>query len=411
MEKRSSYAEFSSQLNDKNIVVLEFGRHYTRCGFAGEPAPRAILKTCHVDPLTGERVYLHQIPNQDDLKTKLADFIERIYFNHLAVSPKEKKVVVVESVFCKSLFRNTLTKLFFEQFSVPAILFVPDHLMAMATLGCSTCLIVDMGAEEVISIAVVDGLTLLDVSQFASLGARTIDSLIYQELNKQNSKYKRLLTPDTVEDIRVKACFVAPFERGIKMARDKLNKSKEVQMEAIKRAEEHHKEISIGTMEDCYFLGEQDEESPINLDYSIGGHDAITIPGNLREGACEIFFEIFGHEHSLTTMIIETILSAPIDCRKPLAENILLVGGLANLPGLEHRLSEELLNIDKYERFKRKIPDTFKFHKSLCPRNYLCWLGASMFCTSSSMELRSTTRDQWKKDGKKNLREWSDLIR
>lgn len=409
MEKRTSYAEFSSQLNDKNIVILELGRYYTRCGFAGEPAPRAIVKTSHKDQ-NGKHMFLHDIVDTNQLTLQLGHFLEKLYFNHLAVSPKEKKVVIVESVFCKSSFRNTLTKVLFEQFNVPSILFVPDHLMALATLGRSTGLVVDLGGLEAMSIAVVDGVTLLDGAQFASLGAKTLDSLISNELIKSDNKLSDL-KPELIEDIRIKACFVAPFHRGLKITSDKVKRSKAVQTEAIRVAEEQNQEISIGTMDSCYFLGEQDDKSPATINYALGGKNVIKIPGNLREGACEIFFELFGHEHSLTTMIAETVLMAPIDCRRSLAENILVIGGLANLPGLEHRLHEELKNVDKYERFSRKIPDNFRFHKPLCQRNYVAWLGASMFCTPSSMELRATTRDQWLRDGRRNIRDWSDLIR
>lgn len=410
MDKKTSYAEFSSQLKEKNVVIMEFGRHYTRCGFAGEPAPRAIIKTYHHDPNSGSTNYLHDITNASELETKLGNFVELIYFNHLAISPKEKKVIVVESVFCKSIFRNTLMRIFFDRFNVPSLLFVPDHLMALATLGRSTGIVVDVGAVEAISIAVVDGVTLLDGAQFASIGGKTLDSLIHNELVRSDPQF-RDLKPEVIEDIRVKTCFVAPFERGLKMTSDKQTKSKDTQTEAIRLAEERNQEISIGTLESCYFLAEPDERSPQSVHYPLGGLNTVKVPGNLREGACEIYFEIIGYEHSLTTMIVETILTAPIDCRRALAENILIVGGMSNLPGLEYRLYEELKHIGKYERFRRKIPDNFRFHKPLCPRNYVSWLGASMFCTPSSIELRATYRDQWLRDGRRNPRDWSDLIR
>lgn len=410
MEKKTSYAEFSSHLNDKNIVVLEFGRRYTRCGFAGESAPRAIIKSACTDNY-GDQVFLHTITNPEELRISLGNFIEKIYFNYLAVSPREKKVVVVESVFCKSYFRNTLTRVFFDRFNAPAILFVPDHLMALATLGRSTGLVVDIGAEEAVTIAVVNGITLLDGTQFASLGAKTLDSLVHEELVRVNPGLRDTLKQEIVEDIRIKACFVAPFKRGLVMTENKMEKSKAYQLEMIRQAEEQQKEISQCTLEDCYFISDHDNNSPATVECSFQGQSAITIPGNLREGACEIFFDIFGYEQSLTTMVIETILQAPIDCRRSLSENILIIGGLANLPGLDHRLSEELQHIDVSERFKRKIPEKFKFHKPICPKNYVSWLGASMFCTPSSIELRSTTREQWLRGGKKNLRDWSDLIR
>jgi len=408
MDKRTSYAEFSSSLNDKNIVIIELGRKYTKCGFAGESAPRAIIES-----LSGSKdgsIHLHDITSEEGLLTRLGDFIEKLYFNHLAVTPKLKKVVIVESVFCRSLFRRTLTRILFERFDVPAILFVPDHLVALATLGLSTGLVVDIGAVEATSIAVVDGVTLLDGAQFANLGAKTLDSLISHELAKSNPHLKEI-GPRLVEDIRVKSCFVAPFERGRKMTQNKLSRSKEIQTEALRIAEEQNLEISIGTLENCYFLSEEDEHSPATISYSLDGYRVVKVPGNLREGVCEVFFELIGHEHSLTTLIVETILAAPIDCRRSLASNILIIGGTANMPGLEQRLHDELSNLDVHERFRRKVPDEFLFHEPICSRNYVSWLGASIFCTPSAFELRATTRDQWLRDGRKSICDWSDMNR
>lgn len=405
MEKKTSYAEFSSQLNDKNIVILEFGRHYTKCGFAGESAPRAIIKT------TIKGTYLHDITDMKTLETSLGDFVEQIYFNHLAVSPKEKKVVIVESVFCKSVFRNALTRVFFDQFNVPALLFVPDHLMSLATLGRSTGLVIDIGSEEAISIAVVNGVTLLDGAQFASLGAKTLDALISYQLSKNDSELKDLLTPELIEDIRIKACFVAPTEPDDIKVKDKLKRAKEIQSESIRMAVENNQEISMGTIYGCLISSEQDDESPPDVECSTGIQRTISVPGNLRKGACEIFFALFGLEQSLTSMVINTIFQAPIDCRRVLAENIIVIGGLANVPGLEHRLSGELKKLDKHERYKRNMPIKFKFHQAICPRNYVSWLGAAIFCNPSSIELRATTREQWLRDGKRDLRDWCDLGR
>lgn len=409
MDLKISHHDSSAKLKERNIIVLEFGRQYTRCGFAGEPSPRAIIRTVAND-IRGNSTYLHDIVHIETLEECLGQFLEKIYFSHLAVSPKEKMVVVIESVFCKSVFRKTLTKVLFDQFNVPSLIFVPDHLMALASLGLSTGLVLDLGSEEAISIAVVGGVTLLDGAQFASLGSKALDSFIAKELVKNDSSLKGLLDPATVEDIRIKSCFVAPFERGLRMMKNKLEKSRDAQKKALRAAKEENLEISIGTMNNCYFLSDSDDGSPTDTEYSLGGCRTILIPANLREGSCEIFFDIFAYEHSLTTMIIETILMAPIDCRRALSENILVIGGLSNIPGLEHRLSKELQHVDQYVKYHRKIPDNFKFHKPICPRNYVSWLGGSMFCTNSFVELRSTTKDQWLKDEMKSLRDWSDLI-
>jgi actin-related protein 10 len=41
-----------------------------------------------------------------------------IYFRHLLVSPKDRRLVVVESLLCPTLFRETLAKVFFRHFEV-----------------------------------------------------------------------------------------------------------------------------------------------------------------------------------------------------------------------------------------------------------------------------------------------------
>lgn len=398
MERKTlSYYQFSSQLSDKNIVIIEFGRAYTRCGFANEPTPRAIIKSIVHLKEQGKDVYLHEITNEKQLKRSLRDFVESIYFTHLAVSPKDRKVVIVESVFNQSFFRNTLTNVFFDLFDVPSLLYVPDHLMALASIGSSTGLILDLGSREAVSIAVVEGVTLLDTAQFASLGAEALDNVILKHLEAHNSNDIDF-TSSVVENIRVRTCFVAPYERGQAIALIKA-----------KRDAQDTENLKINPI-DRHLLVDRDDSCPKDLIYPIGDQKLVNVPGTLREGVCELLFEIYGHEHSIATLIIETILASPIDCRKALSENILIVGGLASIPGLKHRLMMELKNIHKYQRYTMKLPDVFKFHNNLCPNNYVCWLGASMFCSTDAVIPRSTTREQWLKDGKKSIKDWSDFI-
>lgn len=406
MSKRISNLDLSTQLNEKNIVVLDIGRQYTKCGLAGEPSPRAIIKSA-VRQSDDEYLYLHDIEDEELLKSSLGNFIELVYFNHLAVTPKDKKVVIVESVFCKSTFRNILTRVLFDQFNIPSLMFVPNHLMTLATLGVTTGLVLDMGSDETISIAVVEGVTLLNCAQICNLAARSLDNFIRSVLITNNPHLDVMLKPDVIEDIRIKLCFVAPYSRALQMTQSKSSGSE--------KSIQDKEKMEVASDEICLMEGMRlcspDEMTAPSIQYCLGGNSMITMPGNLREGACEMLFEIYGHEHSLVTMIIETILMAPIDCRKLLCENIVIVGGLANLPGLERRLAEELLNIgSKFSNQTTKPPNSFKFHKPICPKNYVSWLGASMFCSTKFFEMRSTSRTDWINGGKKNLSEWSDLV-
>lgn len=44
-------------------------------------------------------------------------------YRHLLVNPRDRRVVIIESILCPSHFRETLTKVFFKQFEVLSIMF------------------------------------------------------------------------------------------------------------------------------------------------------------------------------------------------------------------------------------------------------------------------------------------------
>lgn len=70
------------------------------------------------------------------------------------------------------------------------------------------------------------------------------------------------------------------------------------------------------------------------------------------------------------------IFQCPIDTRRSLAENILLTGGTAMLPGFKHRLMSELHELRKLPKYKDKLAiETFKFHSPPAKENYVAWLG------------------------------------
>lgn len=49
---------------------------------------------------------------------KLPIFLLFISSRHLLVNPRDRRVVIIESILCPSHFRETLTKVFFKQFEV-----------------------------------------------------------------------------------------------------------------------------------------------------------------------------------------------------------------------------------------------------------------------------------------------------
>ncbi|CAM4685976.1 unnamed protein product [Leuciscus chuanchicus] len=134
---------------EKTAVVIDLGAAYTKCGFAGETGPRFIIPSEIKHPGSQEAVRVVQYNiNTEELYTILKEFVHLLYFRHLLVNPRDRRVVIIESLLCPSHFRETLSRVFFKHFEVPSVLFAPGHLMSLMSLGIQSALVMDCGYTE-----------------------------------------------------------------------------------------------------------------------------------------------------------------------------------------------------------------------------------------------------------------------
>ncbi|XP_070385844.1 actin-related protein 10-like [Dermacentor albipictus] len=384
-------------VTEKNSVVFDFGRAYTKCGFAREPSPRWIIPSSV--PL-GRNNQMQPIWNywaQDDLTTMLKEFMYTLYFRHLSVNPKDRRVVVVESVLCPTLFRNTVAQVLFEHFEVPAIVFVPSHLMALYTLGINSALVLDCGYYESISLPVYEGVCILSAWQAIPLGGLAIHRRIESELMElatvrgssdgEFSLAEVLTDPireSVLEDIKVRTCFVTTRERALKL-----------QVWGFARS--NNAEVIPDP-----------PPPPPEVKYPLDGDKIITIPGSLREYAAEALFELDGDMKSIATLLLDSILKAPMDSRKVLAQNIVVMGGSSMMPGFKHRLLQELKSLVQDPTYSRKMNmNTFKFHSPPSKENYTAWLGASIYGSTDAVNVHCITKDQFITNNR-HIPDWSD---
>lgn len=380
-----------------------------------------------------------EITNESDLYEALKSFVEMMYFRYLAINPKDRKVIICESPFYSTMFRNTLIRVFFSHFDVsfvifeanrleqtssklrtrtsntnfdpepsnpnfkqtlpllqvPALLVVPQNLMALMTLMIPTGLVIDIGQQEAVCIPVINGVTLIGSSKFTNLGAKQLHRRIKEELIKYKAQVRIVqgvrsveesdLNEKIIEDIKLKTCFVCPFKRSSALKESLVCEGEQVRYS-----------IESG----C----------PPDVRYPIYGDRILTVPGLVREAACELFFEQQGEELNLVRLVLDTILDCPMDARKALISNLVLIGGTSMLAGLKHRLQQELIHaVTNCEPYKHKIYcKEFKFHQLPCKENYVCWLGASIFGWTDAMNLRAITRDQYLKSNGQVIKDWSD---
>lgn len=99
-------------------------------------------------------------------------------YRHVVVSPKDIKVIVVESLLTPTEFRDTLAKVLFRHFEIGSLMLVPSHLVAVSTLGVSTALVLDVGYKEATLIPVYEGVPVLKAWQALPLAGQAVHRLV-----------------------------------------------------------------------------------------------------------------------------------------------------------------------------------------------------------------------------------------
>uniref|UniRef100_A0A671MIS4 Actin-related protein 10-like n=1 Tax=Sinocyclocheilus anshuiensis TaxID=1608454 RepID=A0A671MIS4_9TELE len=321
---------------EKTAVVVDLGAAYTKCGFAGETGPRFVIPSEIKRAGSPEvvRVVQYNI-NTEELYSILKEFVHLLYFRHLLVNPRDRRVVIVESILCPSHFRETLSRVFFKHFEVPSVMFAPSHLMSVMTLGIQSALVMDCGYTETL---IYEGIPILSAWEALPMGGKAIHrelhSLLSEQCTLDTDSSAGLSLPtvvssipeEVVEDIKVRTCFVSDLQRGMKI-----------------------------------------QEAKFNMD-----------------GSAEV------REH------------CPVDTRKVLSENLVIIGGTAMLPGFLHRLLAEIRSLVEKPKYHDALATkSFRFHSPPAKPNCTAWLGGAIFgALQDILGSRSVSRDYYSQTGR-----------
>ncbi|KAJ8341605.1 hypothetical protein SKAU_G00338960 [Synaphobranchus kaupii] len=352
---------------EKTAVVIDIGSAYTKCGFAGESGPRCIIPS-EVQTLGFQQPIkvVQQNINTEELYSNLKDFIHMLYFRHLLVNPRDR--------------------LFFKHFEVPSVLFAPGHLMSVLTLGVNSALVMDCGYTETLVLPVYEGIPILSAWEALPLGGRAIhkelEGLLMEQCTVDTDSNSGQSLPavidsipeEVVEDIKVRTCFVSDLQRGLKIQKAKFNLE--------------------GT--------EERPAPPPDVDYPVDGEKIVHIKGSIRDSVMEMLFEQDNEEKSVATLVLDALLKCPIDTRKALSENLVVIGGTAMLPGFQHRLLAELRFLAEKPRYQPVLATrTFRLHSPPARPNCTAWLGGAIFgALQDVLGSRSVSRDYYNHTGR-----------
>uniref|UniRef100_A0A8B9U5I0 Actin-related protein 10 n=1 Tax=Anas zonorhyncha TaxID=75864 RepID=A0A8B9U5I0_9AVES len=363
---------------EKTAVVIDLGEAFTKCGFAGETGPRCIIPSEIKKPDVPKPIKVVQYNiNTEELYSYLKEFIHMLYFRHLLVNPRDRRVVIIESVLCPSHFRDTLTRVLFKHFEVPSVLFAPSHLMSLLTLGINSAMVLDCGYKESLVLPIYEGIPILSCWGSLPLGGKAIHKELEYQLLEQCTVDTGLakgqslpsvmgsVPEDIVEDIKVRTCFVSDLQRGLKIQAAKFN---------IDGSAER-------------------PPPPPDVDYPLDGEKILHVVG---------FAYLLWHIFSQNSEESVTDTSCPIDTRKQLAENLVVIGGTAMLPGFLHRLMAEIRYLVEKPKYKEALATkTFRIHTPPAKPNCVAWLGGAIFgALQDILGSRSVSKEYYSQTGR-----------
>nr|XP_039251863.1 actin-related protein 10-like [Styela clava] len=388
-------------------VVLDIGQAYTKVGFAGESSPRAIIPTSLKTEGIGEEPLIPGIAENSEINklhlgTKLKAFLHHIYFKYLQISPKDRRVIVCESLLNPTIFREIIADVLFTNFEVPSVLFAPHHLLSCFTVAADTALVLDCSEYESSALPVIEGTPVIWAWHAAPLASNAIHRQIHTMIQaggliqKENGKPVKLtedIPHNVIEDIKVKSCFVAGYERA-----------KQIQAHRLAQWTAAASQEGEGAA-----TTEKRPSPPPDMVYPMGGRKLLMIPGIVREEAAEVLFEQDNDRLSVATIVLDSILKCPLDSRKELAKNLIVSGGTSMLPGFLHRLLSELRDlVAEEDRYQQLSECEFRVHKTPVHPNLVSWLGASVYACLDTFPIKSVTKDYFTQH-KKRLPDWCVL--
>lgn len=98
----------------------------------------------------------------------------------------------------------------------------------------------------------------------------------------------------------------------------------------------------------------------------------------------------------------------PVDTRRQLAENILLIGGTTMAKGFASRLKSELLHLVNADLYADRLKvRAFKFHAAPSKPNYTAWLGGAIFGIAD-LPSRCVTKENYLESNR--VPDWVNLI-
>ncbi|KAJ6248342.1 actin-7-related [Anaeramoeba flamelloides] len=345
-------------INSRKQLFFDLGSSTIKVGFCGEDAPRAFFPTIvgspkfvplivgvgQRDKFIGDEAQVRRgslklnkpiqrgIPVHWGYYEKL---LHHTYYNELKVTPQEHlSYFSIHPRFPKKEL-GKINELLFENFEIKNSMFCLDNYLNLLTTGQQTGLMVSIGGE-VTSIAPFYNSNIIESGiRKVNFGGRDVTNYLNKLISMSQYQATTESEFEIIRDIKEKSCFVS------------LNYLDDLQL----------------------------SNSSTKLEFKYENPDVNKITLNKeRFQASELLFQPSLDNLQIKPiheLIVESIMSCPIDFQKELFSNIYIFGGSTLLKNFTARLGTEI---------KKIIPKKIKIKLNApLERKFSTWIGGSLF--------------------------------
>ncbi|KAJ5069080.1 actin cytoskeletal 1b [Anaeramoeba ignava] len=358
--------------NITQAIVLDNGTFEIKAGFEQEVKPKifssTIIGTLINPTQTTELKETEYIGNEAQKQRELLNLtypIERgiikdwgniekiwndIFLNQLKIDPKDHSILITEPLMNPNASREKTAQIMFETFGFRSFHITNPGPLILISHGRDTKMIVDIGHGILSTHPFYQGFGIPQAIHQYNFSGTDITNYLINLLGEKGYSFKTSAEIEIAREIKEKFCYCS------------LNYQEEIK---------------------------ENNKSQLEKEFELKNGDIITFSDE-RIKCCEGLFDprLMGLDfEGIHQLIYNSIMETPVDVRKDLAANIVLVGGTTFFPNFQQRLQKELDSL-----FSGKLRISVNASPN---RKIFSWIGGSLFNSVFTSENLWISKDQY----------------